>query len=37
MALKEAAGRLAAMLADRGISEEELLQDFKRLRSAKRK
>jgi PHD/YefM family antitoxin component YafN of YafNO toxin-antitoxin module len=32
MALKEAAGRLAAMLAERGISEEELLQDFKRLR-----
>ncbi|HEV2960993.1 MAG TPA: prevent-host-death protein [Candidatus Angelobacter sp.] len=36
-ALKEAAGRLAALLADRGISEEELLQDFKRLRSTKRK
>src|SRR5205814_5157365 len=29
LALKEAAGRLAAMLADRGISEDELLQDFK--------
>lgn len=37
LALKEAAGQLAAILAQKGISEEELLQDFKRLRSAKRK
>jgi PHD/YefM family antitoxin component YafN of YafNO toxin-antitoxin module len=37
LALKDAAGRLAAMLADRGVSEDELLQDFKRLRAAKRK
>ncbi|HEV2990317.1 MAG TPA: prevent-host-death protein, partial [Candidatus Angelobacter sp.] len=36
-ALKEAAGRLAVILADRGISEDELVQDFKRLRAAKRK
>ncbi len=35
--LEGAAGQLAAMLADKGISEDEILQDFKRLRSAKRK
>jgi PHD/YefM family antitoxin component YafN of YafNO toxin-antitoxin module len=29
-ALKEAASRLQAMLADQGISEEEILKDFKR-------
>jgi len=36
-ALEEAAGKLAVMLADKGISEDEILQDFKRLRSARRK
>ena len=37
LALEEAVGQLAAMLADKGISEDEILQDFKRLRSARRK
>ncbi len=37
LALKEATRQLASILAEKGISEEELLQDFERLRSAKRK
>ena len=37
LALKEATSQFAALLAEKGISEEELLQDFKQLRSAKRK
>jgi PHD/YefM family antitoxin component YafN of YafNO toxin-antitoxin module len=36
-ALKEAASRLQAMLADQGISEEEILKDFKRWRAGGRK
>ena len=36
-ALKEAAGRLQKMLEAQGISEDELVADFKRWRSARRK
>jgi PHD/YefM family antitoxin component YafN of YafNO toxin-antitoxin module len=36
-ALKEAASRLQAMLAEQGISEEEILKDFKRWRAGGRK
>jgi len=36
-ALKEAAGRLRKMLEAQGISEDELVVDFKRWRSARRK
>jgi len=36
-ALEEAARKLAKMLADKGINEDDILQDFKRLRSARRK
>src|ERR1700730_4393644 len=36
-ALKEAASRLQAMLAEQGISEEEILKDFKRWRAGRRK
>jgi PHD/YefM family antitoxin component YafN of YafNO toxin-antitoxin module len=36
-ALKEAAARLQAMLAAEGISEEEILEDFKRWRAGGRK
>jgi PHD/YefM family antitoxin component YafN of YafNO toxin-antitoxin module len=36
-ALKEASARLQQVLASAGISEEEVLADFKRLRTGKRK
>jgi PHD/YefM family antitoxin component YafN of YafNO toxin-antitoxin module len=36
-ALKEAASRLQQMLASEGISEEEVLADFKRWRAGKKK
>ena len=36
-ALKEAASRLQSMLATQGISEEEIVRDFRRWRAAKRK
>jgi antitoxin (DNA-binding transcriptional repressor) of toxin-antitoxin stability system len=36
-ALDEAAERLHAMLDASGITEDELVEDFKRLRAAKRK
>jgi PHD/YefM family antitoxin component YafN of YafNO toxin-antitoxin module len=36
-ALKEAASRLQAMLAAQGVSEEEIVRDFRRWRSAKHK
>ena len=36
-ALKEAASRLQAMLVEQGISEEEILKDFKRWRAGGRK
>jgi len=36
-ALKEAASRLQAVLAAEGISEDELLKDFKQWRGSKRK
>ncbi|MBZ5525674.1 MAG: prevent-host-death protein [Acidobacteriia bacterium] len=36
-ALEEAAGRLAEMLASKGVSEEEIVRDFKQLRATRRK
>lgn len=36
-ALKEAAARLQELLATEGISEEEILKDFKRWRAGRRK
>ena len=36
-ALKEASSRLQAMLAAQGISEEEIVRDFRRWRATKRK
>jgi PHD/YefM family antitoxin component YafN of YafNO toxin-antitoxin module len=36
-ALKEAASRLQAVLAAEGISEDEILKDFKQWRGGKRK
>ena len=36
-ALKEAAARLDALLAARGVTDDELVSDFKRLRTSKRK
>jgi PHD/YefM family antitoxin component YafN of YafNO toxin-antitoxin module len=36
-ALKEAASRLQSMLAAQGVSEEEIVRDFRRWRAAKRK
>jgi len=36
-ALKEAASRLRQMLAAKGISEEEIVADFKRWRAGRRK
>jgi PHD/YefM family antitoxin component YafN of YafNO toxin-antitoxin module len=36
-ALKEAASRLQSMLVAQGISEEEIVRDFRRWRAAKRK
>jgi PHD/YefM family antitoxin component YafN of YafNO toxin-antitoxin module len=36
-ALDEAAARVDAMLAALGVTEDELVEDFKRLRAAKRK
>jgi PHD/YefM family antitoxin component YafN of YafNO toxin-antitoxin module len=36
-ALKEASSRLQAMLAAQGISEEEIVRDFRHWRSTKRK
>jgi PHD/YefM family antitoxin component YafN of YafNO toxin-antitoxin module len=36
-ALKEAASRLQAVLAAEGISEDEILKDFKQWRGSKRK
>jgi PHD/YefM family antitoxin component YafN of YafNO toxin-antitoxin module len=36
-ALKEAAGRLDALLAAKGITEDELVADFKRWRAGKRR
>jgi len=36
-AFREAAARLDEMLAARGVTEDELVADFKRLRAAKRK
>jgi PHD/YefM family antitoxin component YafN of YafNO toxin-antitoxin module len=32
-ALRDAAARVQAMMAERGITEEEILEDFKRLRA----
>jgi PHD/YefM family antitoxin component YafN of YafNO toxin-antitoxin module len=37
LALKEAAARLDALLAEKGVTEEELIADFKRWRAAKRR
>ncbi len=37
IALKEAAAQLDALLAAKGVSEDELVADFKRWRAAKRK
>jgi len=36
-ALEEAASRLQQMLADKGMSEEEVVADFKRWRAGKKK
>jgi PHD/YefM family antitoxin component YafN of YafNO toxin-antitoxin module len=36
-ALKEAASRLQSLLTAQGISEDEIIRDFRRWRSAKRK
>lgn len=36
-ALKEAAARLEALLAAKGVTEEELVADFKRWRKGKRR
>jgi PHD/YefM family antitoxin component YafN of YafNO toxin-antitoxin module len=36
-ALRQAATRMQGMLADKGISEDELLADFKKWRSGSRK
>ena len=36
-AFREAAARLDEMLAARGVTDDELVADFKRLRAAKRK
>jgi hypothetical protein len=36
-ALKEAASHLQSMLAAQGVSEDEIVRDFRRWRSAKRK
>lgn len=36
-ALKEAAAQLDALLAAKGVTEEELVADFKRWRAAKRR
>ncbi len=36
-ALRQAATRMQEMLADKGISEEEILQDYKSLRKSGRK
>ncbi len=36
-ALKNAADRLAAMLKSKGVSEDEIVRDFKRLRAARKK
>ena len=36
-ALKEAASRLQSMLAEQGVSEDEIVRDFRRWRTAKRK
>jgi PHD/YefM family antitoxin component YafN of YafNO toxin-antitoxin module len=36
-ALKEAAARLDALLAAKGVTEDELVADFKRWRSGKRR
>jgi PHD/YefM family antitoxin component YafN of YafNO toxin-antitoxin module len=36
-ALKEAASRFQSMLAAQGISEDEIVRDFRRWRAAKRK
>jgi antitoxin (DNA-binding transcriptional repressor) of toxin-antitoxin stability system len=36
-ALKEAAAKMDAMLAAKGLTEDELVEDFKRFRAAKRK
>jgi len=37
VALKEAAARLDALLAAKGVTEEELVADFKRWRAGKRR
>ena len=37
IALKEAAAQLDALLASKGISEEEIVADFKRWRTGKRR
>lgn len=37
VALKEAAARLDALLAAKGVSEEEIVTDFKRWRRGKRR
>ncbi len=36
-ALKEAAARLDALLAEKGVTEDEIVADFKRWRAAKRR
>ncbi len=36
-ALKEAAARLDALLAEKGVTEDELVADFKRWRAGKRR
>jgi len=36
-ALKEAAAKMDAMLAAKGLTEDELVEDFKRFRAANRK
>jgi len=36
-ALKNAADRLAELLENKGVSEEEIVRDFKRLRAARKK
>jgi hypothetical protein len=37
VALKEAAARLEALLAAKGVTEEEVVADFKRWRKGKRR
>jgi PHD/YefM family antitoxin component YafN of YafNO toxin-antitoxin module len=36
-ALREAAARVRAMMAERGITEDEIVEDFKRFRAQRRK